>query len=131
MDLCHHRVWIIASHFANFEVNSSYCNCNAVNYEKNAKQFFSEEFNSSTLYFSTLYPNDIHILFIHCILLSKGVLLILKITLQNTKNISQFLEKNFHKQQTKSLAELSIFIAKWVSNNNLNIASQVKVSWVM
>ena len=109
-------------------MNSSYCNCNAANHEKNVKQFFSQrEFNSSalyfsTLYFSTLYPNDIHILFIHCILLSKGVLLIVKITWQNIKNVSQFLKKNFCLQQTKSLAALSIFIVKWVSNDNSNTA---------
>ena len=76
-------------------VNSSYCDGNVVNHEKNAKQFFSQwEFNSSTLYFSTLYPNDIHILFIHC-MISKRVLLILKNTSQITKNASQFLKKNF------------------------------------
>ena len=70
-------------------MSSSYCDCNVVNHEKNVKQFFSQgEFNPSTL-----YPNDIHILFIHCILLSKGVLLILKISSQNKKNISEFLKK--------------------------------------
>ena len=52
------RVQIIVSHFASWEVNSSYCNCEVVIHEKNAKQFFHQEkFNSSTLYFSTLYPH--------------------------------------------------------------------------
>ena len=96
-------VRIIVSHFANCEVNSSYCDGNVVNHEKNAKQFFSQgEFNSSTLYFSTLYPNDIHILFIHCIILSKRVLLILKITSQITKNTSQFLKKTFPNNELKA-----------------------------
>ena len=113
-------VRIIVSHFANCEVNSSYCDGNVVNHEKNAKQFFSQgEFNSSTLYFSTLYPNDIHILFIHCIILSKRVLLILKITSQITKNASQFLKKT-PQQRTKSLAALGTFIAKWLSMDNSN-----------
>ena len=125
----HNRVWIIASHFADCEVNSIYCDCNVVNHEENAKQFFSQgELNSSKLCFSMLCPNDIHVLFIHYILLPKGVLLILKITSQNTKNISQFLKKNFHLQWTKSLAALGIFIAKWVSNDNSN-AAEILFDW--
>ena len=100
----HNRVWIIASHFANCEVNCIYCDCNVVNHEENAKQFFSQgELNSSTLCFSMLCPNDIHVLFIRCILLPKGVLLILKITSQNTKNISQFLKKTFTCSELKAL----------------------------
>ena len=92
--ICLNKVWIITSHFANCEVNSSHCHCNFANHEKNANQFLSQgEFNSSTLYFFTLYPNDIHILFIHCILLSKEVLLILKITLLNTKKYFSILKK--------------------------------------
>ena len=89
------RVSIIASHFANCEVNSSYCDCNVVNHQKNGKTFFSQgEFNSSKLQFSTLYSNDIHILFIHCKLLSKGVLLILKITSQNYIDILRGIFEN-------------------------------------
>ena len=56
--------------------------------------FFQGKLNSFK-YFSPLYPNDIHILFIHFILLSKEVLLIPKITLQNAKNASHFLKKTF------------------------------------
>ena len=37
------RVQIIASHFTNCKVNSSYCDYNVVNHEKNAKQFFPKE----------------------------------------------------------------------------------------
>ena len=69
---------------------------------KMRSSFLQGEFNSSTLYFSRLYPNYIHILFIHCILLSKGVLLILKITLQNTKNASQFLKKTLDFSELKA-----------------------------
>ena len=55
-----YRFRVIALHFSNCEVNSSYCDCNVVNREKNAKQFFHQgEFKSFTLYFSTLYPNDV------------------------------------------------------------------------
>ena len=55
------RVWIIASHFTNCKVNSSYCSGKVVNYMKNAKQFFSQrKFNSSMLDFSTLYPSYPH-----------------------------------------------------------------------
>ena len=68
----HGRVWIIALHFTNCEVNSSYCNCKVVNnHAKNVKSFFSQvKFNSSTLDFSTLHPSYIHILLIHFILFS-------------------------------------------------------------
>ena len=60
--------------------------------------------------FPTLYPNDIHILFIHCILLSKGVLLILKITLQNTTNASQFLKKTFTCSNLKASLHLAYLL---------------------
>ena len=91
------RVRIIGSHFANCEVNSSYCNCKVVNGTKIAKQFFSQgKFSLSKLYF----PHHILVLFIHCILLSKEIMLILKIT------------------RVKSLATLGIFITKWISNDN-------------
>ena len=59
--LCQTRVQIIASQFANFEVNSSYCDCKVVNHKKIVKHFFYQgKFNSSKLYFSTLYPHFIH-----------------------------------------------------------------------
>ena len=71
------RVRIIGSHFANCKVNSSYCNCKVVNGTKIAKQFFSQgKFSLSKLYF----PHHILVLFIHCILLSKEIMLIPKIT---------------------------------------------------
>ena len=74
-------VRIIASHFTNCGVNSSYCSFKVVNHTKNVKQFFPQQkFNSSTLYFSISYLHYIHILFIHCRLLSKEILLIPKIT---------------------------------------------------
>ena len=54
------------------------------------KLFFSQEkFDSSTLNFSTLYPNFIHILLIHCVPLAKEILLIPKITSPNVKNVSE------------------------------------------
>ena len=67
----------------------NYCHCEGVNRtkKKNAKQLFSQgTFNSSLLYFSPLNPHYIHILFILCILLSKELVLIPNITLQNGKD---------------------------------------------
>ena len=47
----------------------SYCDSKVVNDMKNVKQFFSQgKFNSSTLYFSLLYPHHIHILFHHLLI---------------------------------------------------------------
>ena len=68
------------------------------------------------LHFIFLYYN--HILFIHCMLLSKEVLLITKITSQNAKNALQFFRKN-SPAKGKSLATLGVFNAKWISNDNL------------
>ena len=114
------RVQIIAFHFTNCEVNSSYCNCNAVNHTRKAKQFLSKgKFNSSTLYFSTLHPHYILILFLNCMLLPKEILLITKIALQCAKGALQFL-KIFYLQQAKSLVTLGMFIAKWISNSISN-----------
>ena len=93
------RVGIITSHFPNCEVNSGYCNCKVVNHEK---VFSQGKFDSSTLYFSTLYPNFIHILLIHYIILSKEILFIPKITSQNAKNPSQILKKTFASGGLKS-----------------------------
>ena len=50
------RVRIIASYFANCEVNSSYCDCKIVNYTKIAKQFISKE----NLIFPRIFPRYIH-----------------------------------------------------------------------
>ena len=105
-------VQIIASHFANSEVNSCYCDCKVLNHTKYAKLFFSQrKFNSSTLYFSTLHRNYILILFIDCILILKEILHIPKITSQDEKSALQFLKKT-NLQQAKSLATLGIFIAQ-------------------
>ena len=57
------------------------------------------------------------ILFIHCILLSKEMLLITKVTLQYAKNVLQFFKKDFHLHWTK---RLGMFNAKWISKGNLN-----------
>ena len=61
-----------------------------VSYGKCWAFFFQRKFNSSILYFS----HYIHILFTHCIPLSKEILPIPKITPQNAKNALQFLKKN-------------------------------------
>ena len=55
-----------------------------------------------------LNPHYIHILFTHCILLSKKILLIPKTASQNEKNASFF-------------STLGTFIVKWISHNNSNI----------
>ena len=111
------RVWITALHFTNCQVNSTYSNHNVVNHEKNVKQFFSQgKFNSSTLFFSLLYPHFTHPL--------HTIWKINFIYNQNyiAKCIQCYsnLKWNFHLQQAKMLAELGVLIAKWVSNNNLN-----------
>ena len=59
-----------------------------------------------------MYPNYIKILLTHCILLSKEILSIPKITLQNSKNASQFFKENFRLWQAKILTTFGIFIAK-------------------
>ena len=92
-----------------------------MNHVKNMKQSFSQgKFNSSTLYFPPLYPHYIYILFIHCILLSNEILLSPK--LQDAKDASHFLHKNFGLQRAKSLVTLDVYIAKWISNDNSNAA---------
>ena len=104
------RVQIIAFHFTNCEVNSSYCNCNAVNHTRKAKQFLSQgKFNSSTLYFSTLHPHYILILFLNCMLLPKEILLIPKIALQCAKGALQFL-KIFACSRLKALLRLACLL---------------------
>ena len=114
------RVRIIASHFVNCKVNSSYCDCKLVNNTKIAKQLFSKgKFNSLELYFSALYPYFIHPL--HIII--KRNIFIPKITPQNAKKASQFLnifKKHFWLWRGKSLTTLGLFIAKRISSDNLN-----------
>ena len=85
VNTCKNRVRIITLHFA----NSSYCDCEVVNYTKIAKQFFPKENSIRPNYIGPYY---ILILFIHYILLSKEILLLTKITPQNIKNASQFLK---------------------------------------
>ena len=55
------RVRIIALHFVNCEVNSSYHNCKVVNHEKNPKQFLLSQ--GKVIFFhiiSKLYPHFTH-----------------------------------------------------------------------
>ena len=62
----HCRVWIIALHFANCEVNLVIAILKLLMIRKMRSSFFSQrKFNLSTLYFSPLYPHYIHILFHH------------------------------------------------------------------
>ena len=84
------EIRIIASHFANCEVNFSYCDCKVVNHTKNAKQFCPKE---NLIHLDHTVPHYILILFIHWMLLLAEILLIVKITLQNAKNALQFLKK--------------------------------------
>ena len=70
-----------------------------------------------------IFPHCILISLIHCVLLSKEILLMPKITPHNTKNALQFLniiKKHICLWQSKSLTMLRIFIAKWISRDNSN-----------
>ena len=62
--LCIYRFWIITLHFTNCNVNSSYCDSNVVNHEKNVKQFFPKENLIHPNYIfhviSKWYPHFIH-----------------------------------------------------------------------
>ena len=82
--------------------------------EKSKAFFPQENFNSSAFYFSTLFPNCIHILLTQCTLLTKQILFTPKITSQNGNNASQFLKKNSRLRRAKILAAPGIFIAKIV-----------------
>ena len=101
------RVRIIALHFVNCEVNSSYRNCKVVNHEKNAKQFLLSQgkVNYSCYIFhliSKLYPHFTHPL--HNII---------KRNIAYTQSSSQNAKKYFSiLQGAKLLAALHIFIAK-------------------
>ena len=59
------RVRIIASHFRNYEMNSSHCDWKIANHMKIAKQFFAlrKNLSRSTLYFATLYLHFIYPLY--------------------------------------------------------------------
>ena len=119
-----YRVWIISSHFTNCKVSSSYCDCKVVNHTKIEKQFLTQrKFNSCKLYFSSLYPYFIH-----------PLLTIIKRNIAYTQNHTTksrkcftILKIPFNLQWGKSLATLGIFIAKWISNKNSNVAVISKV----
>ena len=96
-------------------MNCSYYECKVVNHMKIGQQFFPKE---NLIRPNYIFPHYILILFIHCILLSKEILLIPTITTKNAKNASQFLKKHFHLRWGKSLITLGIFIVKWILNNN-------------
>lgn len=82
-----YRVRIIGSHFANYKVNSIYCK--VVN-QKLWSRFFPKEILICP---NHIFPHYILISFIHCMLLSKEILLISKTTPQNAKTASQFSKK--------------------------------------
>ena len=73
--------------------------------EKREAVFSLGKFDSFLSYFFTLYPTYIHILLIHCILMSKK-LFIPKITSQNVKNAAQFSSQDFHLWWAKILVRL-------------------------
>ena len=74
--VCQSRVQIIASDFRNCKVNCSYCDCKFVNHtKKNEKLFFPKE---SLIHPHQIFSHYIHILFMHCILLSKKYCLYIK-----------------------------------------------------
>ena len=93
---------------------SPHCDFKVVNHTKITKHFFPKE---NLICPDCIFPLYILSLFIHCILLSREILLIPKIIPQNTKSASQFFKKNMW--WGKSLTTLDIFIVKWISNNNL------------
>ena len=83
------RVWIIALHFANCRVSSSFYDYKFVNHTKIANRFFSKE---NVIRLNYIFPLYILILFIYCILLSRDISIIPKIAPQNAKNTSQLLK---------------------------------------
>ena len=110
------RVWIIALYFANCRMNSSYCDCKVINHAKNAKQFFPQgKLNSSTLYFSTSHPHFIHLL--HTII--KIIIAYRQIYITKCKKCFTIV---------KSLATFCIFMAKWISNDNLTTGWSIIVT---
>ena len=75
-----------------------------------------------------IFPHYILFLFLHCILPSKEILLIHKITAQMAKNTLQFLKKHICMQQGESLPTLGMIIVKKISNNNSNADIEVTCS---
>ena len=97
-------VRVIASHLANCEVNSSYCNCKVVKHEEDAKQFFfpKESFIHSHFLFPHYHP-------LHTIIKRNTV------DTQNNiakckKNLSIFLKGTFACGGLKSLLRLAYFL---------------------
>ena len=130
LKLC--RVWIIALHFANCEVNSSYCKCKVVNHEKNAKHFFPKE---NLIHPHYIFPHHIQIIstFYSSIAYSfyeKKYSLHPNLYQKMGKNASHFLKKKICLQRAKILAVARTFIAKWVWNNNLNAVMASKWAWL-
>ena len=113
MEEYEYMIRIIASHFTNYEVNSSYCSCKVVNHEKSAKQFFPKE---SLIFPHYIFPHYVQIISTFyspiAYYYQKKILFIPKVTSQNAKNASQFFKKNFRLRWAKILAALGIFIAK-------------------
>ena len=122
------RVRIIASSFTNCEVNSTFVIVKLYIILKLQSSFFSKE---NLIRPNYIFPRYILILFINCILLSKEeIVFIPNITAQNAKSASQFLKKQFHLLQDKSLPTLSIFIAMWISNDTSNAGCVYKhLNW--
>ena len=81
------RVQIIASHFPNCKVNSSYWNCSFKSGKQCGGVFSLRKFNLSTLSISTFYPHFTAYYY------QKETLFSPINTLINAKNISQFLKK--------------------------------------
>ena len=63
----------------------------------------SGKFKENLIHLDHTLPIYIHILFIHCMLLLAEILLILKITWQNVKNVLQFLKETFGCSGLKAL----------------------------
>ena len=97
-----------------------YCNCKIVNNTKTAKQVLPKE----NLIRPHIFRRYIHILFIHCILLSNEILLITKFTSQNAKKCFAILKKNCLRR-TKSVSKLGIFNAEWIWNDNSDVIIQL------
>ena len=113
---------IIASHFANCELSSSYCDRKVVNHTKNAKQFFLQgKYNSSGLYSSTLYPYFIHPLYA----IISGNIAYTQYYMAKCKKCFAILKKNFHLRRAKSFATLDTYIVEWISKDNSNAVTSL------
>ena len=113
------RVRMIVSHFANCEVNSTYCDYKVVNHTKIAKNFSQGKFNSSKLYFSILHPYFFQLL--HTIIKTNiGYAQNYTTECRKCFGILKLFQKNFRLWRGECVITLSIFIAKWISSDNLN-----------